>query len=98
PRDLHYFPTRRSSDLGNVDDKKLGVTGGSGGGLLTNWVVGQTGRFAAAVSQRDIASWENWWYTGDFTLFQPNWFRAPPFEDPDRSEEHTSELQSLAYL
>jgi len=68
---------------GYIDDKKLGVTGGSGGGLLTNWVVGQTGRFAAAVSQRDIASWENWWYTGDFTLFQPNWFRAPPFEDRD---------------
>jgi dipeptidyl aminopeptidase/acylaminoacyl peptidase len=68
---------------GYIEDKKLGVTGGSGGGLLTNWVVGQTGRFAAAVSQRDIASWENWWYTGDFTLFQPNWFRAPPFEDPD---------------
>src|SRR5438067_1204202 len=68
---------------GYIDDKKLGVTGGSGGGLLTNWVVGQTGRFAAAVSQRDIANWENWWYTGDFTLFQPNWFRAPPFEDPD---------------
>jgi dipeptidyl aminopeptidase/acylaminoacyl peptidase len=68
---------------GYVDDKKLGVTGGSGGGLLTNWVVGQTSRFAAAVAQRDIASWENWWYTGDFTLFQPNWFRSPPFEDPD---------------
>jgi dipeptidyl aminopeptidase/acylaminoacyl peptidase len=68
---------------GYIDDKKLGVTGGSGGGLLTNWVVGQTGRFGAAVSQRDIANWENWWYTADFTLFQPNWFRAPPFEDPD---------------
>lgn len=68
---------------GYIDEKKLGVTGGSGGGLLTNWVVGQTGRFAAAVAQRDIASWENWWYTADFTLFQPNWFRAPPFEDPD---------------
>ncbi|HEX4697411.1 MAG TPA: S9 family peptidase [Candidatus Udaeobacter sp.] len=70
-------------ERGYVDEKKLGVTGGSGGGLLTNWVVGQTGRFAAAVAQRDIASWENWWYTGDFTLFQPNWFRAPPFEDAD---------------
>jgi dipeptidyl aminopeptidase/acylaminoacyl peptidase len=68
---------------GYVDDKKLGVTGGSGGGLLTNWVVGQTGRFAAAVAQRDIADWANWWYTADFTLFQPNWFRAPPFEDLD---------------
>jgi dipeptidyl aminopeptidase/acylaminoacyl peptidase len=67
---------------GYIDQSKLGVTGGSGGGLLTNWTIGHTTRFAAAVSQRDIASWENWWYTADFTLFQPNWFRAPPFEDP----------------
>src|SRR2546429_9237567 len=36
---------------GYVDPKKLGVTGGSGGGLLTNWIVRQTGRFAAAVAQ-----------------------------------------------
>jgi len=68
---------------GYINDKKLGVTGGSGGGLLTNWVVGQTSRFAAAVAQRDIASWEDWWYSGDFTLFQPNWFKAPPFEEAD---------------
>lgn len=67
---------------GYVDEKRLGVTGGSGGGLLTNWVVGHTNRFAAAASQRDIASWADWWYTADFTLFQPNWFRKPPFEDP----------------
>ncbi len=68
---------------GYIDDKKMGVTGGSGGGLLTNWTVGQTTRFAAAVSQRDIASWTDWWYTADFTLFQPSWFKAPPFEDPE---------------
>ena len=68
---------------GYIDEKKLGVTGGSGGGLLTNWVITQTDRFAAAVSQRDIADWANWWYTADFTLFQPRWFRAPPFEDPE---------------
>jgi dipeptidyl aminopeptidase/acylaminoacyl peptidase len=67
---------------GYVDPKKLGVTGGSGGGLLTNWVVGHTDRFAAAVAQRDIASWAAWWYTADFTLFQPSWFKAPPFDDP----------------
>jgi len=66
---------------GYIDKNKLGVTGGSGGGLLTDWVVGQTTRFAAAVSQRDIASWTDWWYTADFTLFQPNWFKAPPFDD-----------------
>lgn len=68
---------------GYIDEKKLGVTGGSGGGLLTNWTITQTDRFAAAVSQRDIANWANWWYTADFTLFQPRWFRAPPFEDPE---------------
>jgi dipeptidyl aminopeptidase/acylaminoacyl peptidase len=67
---------------GYIDAKKLGVTGGSGGGLLTDWVVGHTDRFAAAVAQRDIASWAAWWYTADFTLFQPSWFKAPPFEDP----------------
>ncbi len=67
---------------GYIDDKKLGVTGGSGGGLLTNWVVGQTTRFGAGVAQRDIASWEDWWYSDDFVLFQPTWFKAPPFEDP----------------
>ena len=68
---------------GYIDEKKLGVTGGSGGGLLTNWTVGHTTRFAAAVAQRDIASWADWWYTADFTLFQPSWFRAAPFEDPE---------------
>ena len=68
---------------GYIDSKKLGVTGGSGGGLLTNWVVGHTDRFAAAVAQRDIASWIDWWYTADFTLFQSTWFKAPPFEDPE---------------
>jgi dipeptidyl aminopeptidase/acylaminoacyl peptidase len=67
---------------GYVDPKKLGVTGGSGGGVLTNWTITHTDRFAAAVSQRDISNWASWWYTADFTLFQPNWFKAPPFEDP----------------
>jgi dipeptidyl aminopeptidase/acylaminoacyl peptidase len=67
---------------GYVDPNKLGVTGGSGGGLLTDWTVGQTRRFHAAVAQRDIADWTSWWYTADFTLFQPNWFKAPPFDDP----------------
>jgi len=67
---------------GYVDQKKLGVTGGSGGGVLTDWTITHTDRFAAAVSQRDISNWASWWYTADFTLFQPNWFKAPPFEDP----------------
>ena len=79
---------------GYIDDKKLGVTGGSGGGLLTNWVVGQTNRFAAAVSQRDIASWEDWWYSADLTLFQPNWFKAPPFD----GEQEFKTRSPLTYI
>lgn len=67
---------------GYVDDGKLGVTGGSGGGLLTDWTVGHTHRFKAAVAQRDISDWTSWWFTADFTLFQPSWFKAPPFNDP----------------
>jgi dipeptidyl aminopeptidase/acylaminoacyl peptidase len=67
---------------GYVDEKKLGVTGGSGGGVLTDWTVTHTDRFAAAVSQRDISDWATWWYTADITLFQPAWFKAPPFRDP----------------
>jgi dipeptidyl aminopeptidase/acylaminoacyl peptidase len=67
---------------GYIDPKRLGVTGGSGGGLLTNWAITQTDRFAAAVSQRSIADWAAWWYTADFTLFQPSWFKDLPFRDP----------------
>ena len=67
---------------GYVDTARLGVTGGSGGGLLTNWTVTQTTRFKAAVSQRDISDWSNFWYTADFTLFRPTWFQKPPFQDP----------------
>jgi len=75
---------------GYIDPKKLGVTGGSGGGVLTDWTITHTDRFAAAVSQRDISNWASWWYTADFTLFQPHWFKAPPFEDPDDYNNRSS--------
>ena len=67
---------------GYIDEKRLGVTGGSGGGLLTNWTITQTNRFQAAVSQRSIADWSGFWFTADFTLFTPSWFRKAPWEDP----------------
>src|SRR4029078_6889049 len=53
---------------GTIDNKKLGVTGGSGGGILTNWTVTQTDRFAAAVAQRSISDWSGLWYTADSRL------------------------------
>ena len=67
---------------GIADPARLGVTGGSGGGVLTNWTITRTDRFKAAVSQRSISDWANWWYTADFTQFQPEWFKGAPFEVP----------------
>jgi dipeptidyl aminopeptidase/acylaminoacyl peptidase len=75
--------------LGYVDPARQGVTGGSGGGLLTNWTVTHTNRFKAAVAQRDITDWANWWYTDDFTLFQPTWFEGPPFEHPEEFKKYS---------
>jgi dipeptidyl aminopeptidase/acylaminoacyl peptidase len=66
---------------GYVDPQRLGVTGGSGGGILTNWTVSQTTRFAAAVAQRSISDWSSFWYTADFASFQRTWFRGAPWED-----------------
>jgi dipeptidyl aminopeptidase/acylaminoacyl peptidase len=66
---------------GWVDPERLGITGGSGGGILTNWAITQTNRFKGAVSQRSIADWRHLWYTSDFTLFTPTWFKGPPWED-----------------
>ena len=74
---------------GYVDPNRLGVTGGSGGGLLTNWTITQTQRFKAAVAQRDIADWYGFWFTADFTLFQPTWFRKAPWEDPQDFAERS---------
>ncbi len=68
---------------GWIDPQKLGVTGGSGGGILTNWIITQDHRFKAAVAQRSIADWAGFWYTADFTLFDGMWFRGAPWEDPE---------------
>jgi len=67
---------------GYVDETRLGVTGGSGGGLLTNWIVTRSNRFRAAVTQRCVSDWAAMYYSSDFALFRPGWFRRPPFEDP----------------
>lgn len=46
-----------------VDQSRLGLTGGSYGGFMTNWIITQTDRFAAAVSQRSISNWISFEYT-----------------------------------
>ncbi len=66
---------------GFIDTRNLFVCGGSGGGVLTAWIVGHTDRFAAAVSMRPVINWHSFVGTTD----GPNWyrqFRAYPWEDP----------------
>jgi len=67
---------------GYIDTKRVGVTGGSGGGLLTNWLVTRTERFAAALTQRCISEWASFMGTCDFAMLLPAWFRKQPHEDP----------------
>jgi dipeptidyl aminopeptidase/acylaminoacyl peptidase len=67
---------------GYVDPDRLGVTGGSAGGLLTNWVITQTNRFKAAVSERDIADQAAEWYLDDYPEFIPRMFRGAPWQVP----------------
>jgi dipeptidyl aminopeptidase/acylaminoacyl peptidase len=48
-----------------VDSKRLGVTGGSYGGYMTNWIVGHTDRFKAAIAERSISNWYSFHGAGD---------------------------------
>lgn len=57
--DLMTFVDAVLQQYPDVDPERLGVTGGSYGGFMTNWVVGHTHRFKAAVSERSIATWSS---------------------------------------
>ena len=51
-----------------VDGSRLGIAGGSYGGFMTNWVVGHTDRFKAAVTMRSISNWYSQWGTSDISF------------------------------
>jgi len=52
-----------------IDKDRIGVTGGSSGGLMTNWIIGHTDRFKAAVSCRGISNWITSFGTTDIGYF-----------------------------
>ena len=65
---------------GYIDTDNLFVTGGSGGGVLTCWVIGRTDRFAAAVSQYPVINWYSFVLTCDITAYvRKRWFRDFPW-------------------
>ena len=55
--DLMAFTDEVLKKYPQIDEKRLGVTGGSYGGFMTNWIIGHTNRFKAAASQRSISNW-----------------------------------------
>ncbi|HWA61010.1 MAG TPA: prolyl oligopeptidase family serine peptidase, partial [Caulobacteraceae bacterium] len=68
---------------GFVDEHRLYVTGGSGGGVLTAWIVGKTGRFAAAAAQKPVIDWASEVLTVDgYSFMARYWFGKMPWEDP----------------
>jgi len=66
---------------GFIDEENLFVCGGSGGGVLTAWIVGHTDRFRAAVSMRPVINWHSFVGTTDGSSWYRQ-FQKYPWEDP----------------
>jgi dipeptidyl aminopeptidase/acylaminoacyl peptidase len=69
---------------GVVDENRMAVMGWSYGGYMTNWVVGQTQRFKAAVSGAGISSLISMWGTNDIPTTLDDYFEGTWYEQPDR--------------
>ena len=90
----HNYPGNDYEDLissvdavigrGVADPDRLFVTGGSGGGVLTSWIVGKTDRFKAAVVQKPVIDWSSFVLTADNpAFFARYWFGEYPWENPE---------------
>uniref|UniRef100_UPI00260980A3 S9 family peptidase n=2 Tax=Thermococcus sp. TaxID=35749 RepID=UPI00260980A3 len=67
-----------------IDGERVGVTGGSYGGFMTNWIVGHTNRFKAAVTQRSISNWVSFFGTTDIGyFFAPDQVGGDPWNNTD---------------
>ena len=89
----HNYPSEDYDDLmsavdtviaqGSIDTDQLYVTGGSGGGVLTAWIVGKTDRFRAAVVAKPVINWASFVLSADMPpYFSQYWFPKMPWEDP----------------
>ncbi len=90
----HDYPNHDYDDLmsgvdavikrGFIDERNLFVTGGSGGGVLTAWIVGKTDRFRAAVVAKPVINWTSFvLYADGVQFFARYWFGKKPWEDPE---------------
>lgn len=73
-----------------IDEDNVGVTGGSYGGFMTNWIIGHTDRFKAAASQRSISNWMSFFGTSDIGYyFSDDQQATTPWSDPEKLWFHS---------
>ncbi len=73
-----------------IDEERIGVTGGSYGGFMTNWIIGHTNRFKAAASQRSISNWISKFGTTDIGyFFVEDQQAATPWSDVEKLWWHS---------
>ena len=89
--DLMAFTDYIIDNYSFIDRDKVGVTGGSYGGFMTNWIIGHTDRFKAAVSQRSISNWISMFCTTDigFYFADDQNAGATPWNNPEKLWEHS---------
>lgn len=75
---------------GYVDTENLFVTGGSGGGVLTCWMIGRTPRFRAAVTVYPVINWYSFVLTADISAFVSKyWFPGLPWDNVEHYEKRS---------
>ena len=75
---------------GYIDTSRMYVSGCSGGGVLSSWVIGKTDRFAAAAVRCPVIDWISMAGQTDVPLFTYSFFRKPFWEDPSDWLAHSS--------
>ena len=75
---------------GYVDTSRMYVSGCSGGGVLSSWVIGHTNRFAAAAVRCPVIDWMSMTGNTDIPLFTYSFFKKPFWEDPSDWLSHSS--------
>jgi dipeptidyl aminopeptidase/acylaminoacyl peptidase len=74
---------------GYVDQQRMYVTGCSGGGVLSSWMIGHTDRFAAAAVRCPVINWISFAGTADITVWGYYRYAGYPWENPTKWLEHS---------
>jgi len=70
--------------LGFIDERRLGVAGGSGGGVLSSWLIGTwPDRFQASVVERAVLDWRQMMGSDIPLVVGQSWFARFPWQDPE---------------